>query len=203
MFCLKCGEVIPDNSEVCPKCGCTIQNDNSEIAVVYASQKELEIEEQTKSKELGKKYLIWCALAVVSFVILTQKYFYVSISSWFSSSDTSYTGYSLLECLKGSVRLSAQMIVVLIIINIAVIITGLLGIKEIVKKVVIKRLMIVESISSLIVTIIPYFNIREVLKEFDSSLTTTGIGMGCYLSIILSVVMIIIYFMVFSKELSE
>lgn len=203
MFCLKCGEVIPDNSEVCPKCGCAIQNDNLEIAVVYASQKEPEIEEQNKSTGLGKKYLIWCALAVVSFVILTQEYFYVRISSWISSSDASFTGYRLLECLQGSVRLSAQMVVVLIIINIAVIITGLFGVKQIVKRVVIKRLMIVESVSSLIVTIIPYFNIREELKEFDTSLTKTGIGMGCYLSIILSVVMIIIYFALFSKELPE
>ncbi len=205
MFCLKCGEVIPDNVDVCPKCGEHIKGKGDfGQAVVYASPKESEAEKTiVKSNGLGGKYLIWSVLAIVSFIILTQKYLSVSIKAFYSSSDTTYTGYGLLDCMKGSVGLSAKMIVALIIINIAVIITGILGMKEIVKKAVIKALMIIESVGSLIVTIIPYFNIKEVLKEFDSSLSTTGIGMGCYLSIILSIVMIIIYFAVYSRELSE
>jgi len=39
MFCLKCGEAIPDNSEVCPKCGAVLSAEDSP-AVVYASQKQ-------------------------------------------------------------------------------------------------------------------------------------------------------------------
>lgn len=40
MFCLKCGEAIPDGSEKCPLCGADLKSENSEQAVVYASQKE-------------------------------------------------------------------------------------------------------------------------------------------------------------------
>ncbi len=39
MFCLKCGEAIPDNSELCPKCGTCLTEENSEQTIVYASQK--------------------------------------------------------------------------------------------------------------------------------------------------------------------
>lgn len=205
MFCLKCGEVIPNNVDVCPKCGASVkENNGSDQAVVYASPKEPEQDiSVVQTNVLGKKYLIWSALAVISFIILTQKYFSVSIKIFYSSSDATYTGYGLIECIHGSVGLSAKMIIALIIIDVAVIITGILGMKEAIKKSIIKGIMIIESIGSLVVTIITYFNIKEVLKEFDSSLSTTDIGMGCYLSIILSVVMIIMYFAVYSKELSE
>ena len=36
MFCYKCGENIPDNEQVCPKCGASTQNninDNQELVV--------------------------------------------------------------------------------------------------------------------------------------------------------------------------
>lgn len=40
MFCLKCGEAIPDNSEHCPKCNTSLlESQANEQAVVYASQK--------------------------------------------------------------------------------------------------------------------------------------------------------------------
>lgn len=40
MFCLKCGEAIPDNSRICPKCGAELTTNESDTdqAVVYASQ---------------------------------------------------------------------------------------------------------------------------------------------------------------------
>lgn len=39
MFCMKCGEAIPDGSEICPECGANLKEEASEQAVVYASQK--------------------------------------------------------------------------------------------------------------------------------------------------------------------
>lgn len=41
MFCMKCGEAIPDNSMVCPLCGADF-DECEQQAVVYASQKETE-----------------------------------------------------------------------------------------------------------------------------------------------------------------
>ena len=39
MFCLKCGEAIPDESKSCPKCGADLtETANDEQFVVYASQ---------------------------------------------------------------------------------------------------------------------------------------------------------------------
>ncbi|WP_434311246.1 zinc-ribbon domain-containing protein [Hominifimenecus sp. rT4P-3] len=74
MFCVKCGEAIPDGSSVCPKCGANLIKKEEEQAVVYASQKEEEIPEQAKSiKKIPKKALIGmvavaCVIVVV-FVI--------------------------------------------------------------------------------------------------------------------------------------
>lgn len=42
MFCLKCGEVIIDTSENCPKCGDCLREESIEQAIVYASQKSVD-----------------------------------------------------------------------------------------------------------------------------------------------------------------
>lgn len=210
MFCLKCGEAIPDDSKVCPKCGVVIGEnvDNDEPAVVYASQKTINEEINptpiAKTLEDRKIFFLWSAIAVVSLILMKLDYFTVSISGlYYGSSDSNYTGYGLLECLQGSVRVSAIMSVGLIITNIAVIITGMIAYKGIVKNYVLKGLMLIESIAYLIVTVVPYFDISNVLKEFDSSLSSTAIGAGCYLNIAIGVLTIILYFATFSKKLEE
>lgn len=53
MFCMKCGEAIPDNSKVCPLCGADLE-EHDQQAVVYASQKEIE---STSMKEPNEKTL--------------------------------------------------------------------------------------------------------------------------------------------------
>lgn len=207
MFCLKCGEVIPDGSTVCPKCGALLNEDNNEQAVVYASQKEMNSEENTTSdvkKINNKNYFIWCALAVVSFVFLKLQYLSVSVDLLFGgSSDMEFTGYGLLDCLEGSIRTSAIMVILLIIVNIAVLLTGIIAYKGSVKNGIIKKLMIVEAISYLIVTIVPYFDIMASLAEFDEKYTTTNVGAGCYLNIVVAIVSIILYFASYNKMLSE
>ena len=69
MFCLKCGEAIPDGSTVCPHCGANLIEEEKEQAIVYASQKEPEaVSEQTKTqKKIPKGVLI--GIAAVVFVI--------------------------------------------------------------------------------------------------------------------------------------
>ena len=68
MFCLKCGEAIPDGSTVCPKCGADLINKEAEPVVVYASQKELDISEPVRpAKKTGKK--VWIGVVGVACII--------------------------------------------------------------------------------------------------------------------------------------
>lgn len=207
MFCLKCGEAIPDKSVTCPECGAVLNRESSnEQAVVYASQKEMEHSNATIVDSVPKKKLyIWCAFAIASLAFLKLNYFKVGIDLYFGgSSDISYSGYGLLECLKGSVAISGYMVILLIITNIAVIITGAIGARgNVIKASVLKSIMIIESIVYLLVTIVPYFNIKNVLAEFDLDLTTARIGIGCYLNIVLAIVAAIYFFASMYKQLKD
>lgn len=206
MFCLKCGEAIPDGSEVCPNCGANLKEVDNEQTVVYASQKETQENVILPVEAVPKKsFYIWCSFAVASLIFLALNYFKVSISLYFAgSSDTNYSGYRLLECLKGSVGASGYMVILLIITNIAVFITGIIGAKgNVLKASALKGIMIIESIAYLIATIVPYFNIKSVLAEFDSDLSTTSIGIGCYLNIILAIIAVIYYFTSINKQLKD
>lgn len=71
MFCLECGEAIPDGSVTCPKCGAVIKKDIESIsdgqAVVYASQNITEEETAPKtsfSKKLSKQVCIGIAAVI-------------------------------------------------------------------------------------------------------------------------------------------
>lgn len=205
MFCSKCAELIPDNSEKCPNCGAVIGGDN-EQAVIFASQKEPVSERDTTvAPNKNKTWLAVIGLAVASFVFLALNYMSVSIDLlYYGSSDTNYTGYYLTECLGGTARLSGIMVILLIVLNIATIITATVGMRksELYGK-VLKKVLLSEVILYLFVTVIPYFHISSLLKEFDSSLSTTSIGIGCYLNIGVAILMAITYFSSLSKQLSE
>lgn len=207
MFCLKCGEAIPDKSATCPVCGAMLNEEASdEKAVIYASQKKVEENSATITDSVPKKkFYIWCTFAILSFVFLGLNYLKVSISLYFvGSSVTSYSGYGLLGCLKGSVAASGYMVILLIIINIAVIITGIIGAQGgVSKKNILKNVMMVESAAYLIAAIVPYFDIKKVLEEFDSDISTTSIGLGCYLNIVLAIVVFIYFFVSVYKQLKD
>lgn len=207
MFCLKCGEAIPDNSVTCPICGAMINEETSnEKAVIYASQKKVEENNATITESVPKKkFYIWCTFAILSFIFLGLNYLKVSISFYYvGSSVTSYSGYGLLGCLKGSVAASGYMVILLIIINIAVIITGIIGVQGgVSKKNILKNVMIIESVAYLIAAIVPYFDIKKVLEEFDSDISTTSIGVGCYLNIVLAIVVFIYFFVSVYKQLKD
>ena len=73
MFCLKCGEAIPDGSSVCPKCGSAITDNHDDQAIVYSSQKEQEdLNQKKKHKAFSKK--LWfgiVTIALIAAVVLT------------------------------------------------------------------------------------------------------------------------------------
>ncbi len=62
MFCMKCGQAIPDNSKICPLCGADLERDDQQV-VVYASQKEIE---STPGDNLNKKKLSKTMLLILS-----------------------------------------------------------------------------------------------------------------------------------------
>lgn len=208
MFCLKCGEAIPDGSVSCPKCGAyTGANEvpANEQAVVYASQKKAEEDKVPIAENVYKKKLyIWCVFPLVSFVFLGLNYFKISISLYYSgSSDVSYSGYALLGCLKGTAGLAGYMVILLIITNLAAFITGIIGTTgKGLKPGTLKVVLAIETVSYLVSTILPYFNIRNVLSEFDSDISTTSIGLGCYFNIVLAIVATV-YFFVINNELKN
>lgn len=75
IFCPKCGEVIPDESEVCPKCGVELKNANESQAVVYASQRTIESmtsinQPQTKSLSKIPKPIIIVIISVVIVAVI-------------------------------------------------------------------------------------------------------------------------------------
>ena len=70
MFCMKCGEVIPDGSSVCPKCGADLIEKVEGQAIVYASQKETETTAESKSiKKIPKTVLIGIVAIICVIVI--------------------------------------------------------------------------------------------------------------------------------------
>lgn len=200
MFCLKCGEAIPDGSKQCPLCGCDLE-ETSEQAVVYASQKDSP-PVVNNTKDLTKSYYAVIALVIASFVFLAFNYFRVSIDLYFGgSSDSEFSGYGLISCLGGTARLSGLMVILLIFVNIATAVTAGLGIKgSSVSKDILNKLMLVEVVGYMIATIVPFFHITTLLQEFDSSLAETSIGLGCYLNIAVAIAMVILYFKDFSKK---
>ncbi len=69
MFCMKCGEAIPDNSKVCPLCEADLE-EHDQQAVVYASQEGIEFvpENVPKKKKLSKKMA--CILSGVAVLVI-------------------------------------------------------------------------------------------------------------------------------------
>lgn len=208
MFCLKCGEAIPDGSVTCPKCGaCTGPNEEAANvqAVVYASQKKTDEEKVPTTENPHKKKLyIWCVFSLVSFVFLGLNYFKISISLLYSgSSDVSYSGYGLLKCLNGTASLAGYMAILLIITNLAVFITGIVGaMGKGLKPGTLKVILAIETVSYAVSSILCYFNIRTVLTEFNSDISTTSVGLGCYLNIVLAIVAVV-YFFVINNQLKN
>lgn len=70
MFCIKCGEAIPDGSSVCPKCGANLVEDSQDKAIVYASPKgESDISKMVVNKPKSKNSKLAVILAVCVLVI--------------------------------------------------------------------------------------------------------------------------------------
>lgn len=69
MFCMKCGEAIPDGSGSCPKCGFNLNMESNDQAVIYAFQEETLDSGNTPAKKRSRTLKIAVA-AIASVLIL-------------------------------------------------------------------------------------------------------------------------------------
>ena len=97
-FCQNCGEVISENVVICEKCGADTHNvnaqsqsDDSDKAVVYASQKATKVPE-LKTEVPSSKYIFWAIISIVILFVLKMNFMSIDISY----SHTKYTGYKFL-----------------------------------------------------------------------------------------------------------
>ena len=204
MFCIKCAEAIPDNSEICPICGANQKEVVAEQTVVYASQKEA-VNVSENKKTTKTPFIALICLAAASFVFMALNYMSVSIKLlYYGSSDSDYTGYYLMQCLEGTAALSGWMVISLILLNIITIAMSIFAIIEkVIKKPILKTIMFIESFLYLAVTIIPFFHMSSLLQEFDSKYTTSSIGIGCYLNIGIAIAICVVFFASGIKKLSD
>ena len=77
MFCMKCGEAIPDGSEMCPKCGASLKDEVSEQAVIYASQKSEDVTSDVTTapqKKFSKKVvgIVAACLCIVAVFLVVN-----------------------------------------------------------------------------------------------------------------------------------
>jgi hypothetical protein len=86
MFCYKCGEAIPDDSKICPKCGTELwKENNSQPAAGNEPEGFLEPEEprepvtpapHSEAKKPFPKKIIWIAAGVI--VVILAAFLFVS-----------------------------------------------------------------------------------------------------------------------------
>ena len=178
-------------------------------AIVYASQKSEENVVSAKQTigDLKKPFIIWGALALASMVFLSFNYMTITLDLVFTGkSETNYTGYYLTKCLDGDARLSGIMVIILIILNLVSLLVAIVGISGHTSdmKRLLRTVSLIEVIAYPIITIIPLFHIKVLLMDFDdTNLATTSIGAGCYLNIVVAIIMMIFFFTSFSRTLKE
>ena len=149
-----------------------------------------------------KSFVLWCAFAAASLAVLSFNYFTISFDLHRDEALSSgYSGYGLIGCLQGSVGLSGYMVILLIITNIAALATGIAGAAGCrVQAGVLRESMVIESIFYLLSAIVPYFNLKNALEKYDSLVTVSDIGLGCYLNILLAVTAAVYCFCVLRKQ---
>lgn len=144
------------------------------------------------------KYVIWCLLPIASFVCLKLNYILVSAElSDGSTPESGYTGYSVIDW-NGTGRILGIMVILLFILNIAVIVTGLIGMTgKIIRNSVLKFCMLIEAVAYVAVTVVEYLNIRTLAKPVDQSISTISVGIGCYLNMGVALVAVVLSIVAF------
>lgn len=69
MFCIKCGEAIPDDSKVCPLCGVDLEIHDTQT-VVYASQKDFEAHKNDTPNKKKYSKIIMCIVGGIAILVV-------------------------------------------------------------------------------------------------------------------------------------
>lgn len=202
MFCVKCGKEIPNGNDTCMNCGHKVGEPISvENAVFETEDGETTFcvsanpPKSTSTAEIANnrsKLLLWSGAGLLSLIIMFMNYASVSVKLTYTSSDSAFSGYGLIECMDGTLGTAARMMVLLIIVNIAMIITGIVRYKTDQYNKYMTPIMFVESILSVLASFISFININTEMSEFDSSLSSAYVGVGAYLNLILSIAIVIL-----------
>lgn len=202
MFCVKCGKEIPNGNETCANCGHKVGEPIKNESTIFETEdgettfcvsanppKSVPTPESSNSRS---KLLLWSGAGLLSLFIMFMNYASVSVKLTYTSSDSAFSGYGLIECMEGTLGTAARMMVLLIIVNIAIIITGAIRYKTDTYNKYITPIMFVESILSVLASFIAFVNINTEMSEFDSYLSSAYVGVGAYLNLILSIATVIL-----------
>ena len=215
MYCVNCGKEIPNDSKFCTACGHKVddtpkanetpfENADNEVTVcVSANPTQQTNATSQKSEFINSKNigLWWGAMGALSLLFMFFNYASISIYLSYSTSDSAYSGYGLIDCMNGTLGTAARMMVLLIITNLSIIATGIVYFKTTKYNKIIAPAIFVESILSIIASFIAINNIGSELSEFNSSLSDAVIGPGAYLNLILSFALLIFAFYIKKKHL--
>lgn len=211
MFCVRCGKKISDESKYCEYCGhkieylTTSQESGSHSEIKDITEKRSVIlsnsANQTSNTKHNLKVLLWSMVGVFSLIIMSMNYVSISVRLTYTTSDSSYSGFGLLKCIDGTLGIAARMMIVLIVTNIIIVITGIALTTKSKLKIYASRSIIVESIILTIASLIALLNIFIELNEFNPSLTNATVGAGAYINLILSISTLIFSIYINKKHL--
>ena len=213
MYCVNCGKEIPNDSKFCTACGHKVntaskanespfETAENEVTVCVSANPtqptdtNAQKSEVIKSKNIG---LWWSALGALSFIFMLMNYASVSVYLSYSSSDSAFSGFGLIDCMDGTLGTAARMMVLLIIVNLAIIATGAVYYKTTKYNKIVTPAIFVEAILSIIASFVAIINISTEMSEFNSSLSDAFVGPGAYLNLALSFALLIVAFCIKKK----
>lgn len=133
-------------------------------------------------KQVKKRYILWSCMGVISLMIMKLNYCFVDL---IGGVEANYSGYKLILCYNGTLGTSARMMLLLIVVNIAIIITGL---KKYSNKDKARRVMFVEAALSTVASLVTFINVSSELQKFSNTrLVLSSIGTGAYVNLVLSI----------------
>ncbi len=214
MFCSKCGKELSNNSEKCAYCGADltpyIKKEKGQFAseegefTVYVSANPIQKNQpqnisSTVSTKKSIKPLLWSAVGLISLIVMSFNYAVVSIQLTYTTSDSSLSGFDLLDCMDGSLKTAALMMILLIIANVAIIATGIVLYSLPKYKKYALNAIIPQSVLSSVASFVALINIHEEMDAVNTLLINAYVGVGAYLNLILCIASII--FAVYLKKM--
>lgn len=186
MYCNKCGAQMDDKGLFCTSCGNKVRR-TQDSNYVYEFKSPIVC-------KLTNRIFLWLLPAIFSFIAMALNY--IQINNY--DSIDKLNGYSLILGNKLDADTTSVMLVVLIVNNVMVIGTGLLG--KFMNSVLAGFLMIVEALTYCITAWFTYFNLTYEIAGTVQDKIRYDTGIGCYLNITVAVATLILFFICSKTE---